>query len=150
MRRLDAVVRHLAPAPAHCQVPCGIFDDPATVAAVCEACATIRKAMAQIKALSTDISAQNFNQMTRWVNAKEEHASKIITLLSENCMCQRVKPVGAAGSPFTEEKDYLDALKAHHAVMTAAMKAKQTVDEAQCDALEHAVGDFSKMYLPAE
>ena len=30
------------------------------------------------------------------------------------------------------------------------MKAKQTVDEAQCDALEHAVGDFAKMYLPAE
>ena len=134
----------------HCQVPCGIFDDPATVAAVREACATIRKAMVQIKALSADMSAQNFNQMTRWVNTKEEHAGKIITLVSEYCLCQRVKPVGAAGSPFTEEKDYLDALKAHHAVMAAAMKAKQTVDEAQCDALEHAVGDFSKMYLPAE
>jgi ubiquitin-small subunit ribosomal protein S27Ae len=134
----------------HCQVPCGIFDDPATVAAVREACATIRKAMVQIKALSADMSAQNFNQMTRWVNTKEEHAGKIITLVSEYCLCQRVKPVGAPGSPFTEEKDYLDALKAHHAVMTAAMKAKQTVDEAQCDALEHAVGDFSKMYLPAE
>jgi len=131
-------------------VPCGIFDDPATVAAVREACATIRKAMVQIKALSADMSAQNFNQMTRWVNTKEEHAGKIITLVSEYCLCQRVKPVGAPGSPFTEEKDYLDALKAHHAVMTAAMKAKQTVDEAQCDALEHAVGDFSKMYLPAE
>ena len=33
-----------------------------------------------------------------------------------------------------------------HAVMVHAMKAKQTVDVAQCDALEHAVGDFSKMY----
>ena len=34
--------------------------------------------------------------------------------------------------------------------LVAAMKAKQTVDPAQCDALEHAVEDFSKMYLPAE
>jgi len=30
--------------------------------------------------------------------------------------------------------------------MVHAMKAKQTVDVAQCDALEHAVGDFAKMY----
>jgi len=134
----------------HCQVPCGIFDDPATVAAVREACATIRKAMVQINELGAAMSAQNFNQMTRWVNTKEEHASKIITLISEYCLCQRVKPVGAPGSPFTEEKDYLDAVKAHHFVMVAAMKAKQTVDVAQSDALEHAVGDWCKMYLPAE
>ena len=51
---------------------------------------------------------------------------------------------------FANDKDYCDALKAHHAVMQAAMKAKQTVDVAQCDALEHAVADCSKMYLPAE
>merc|ERR1712118_239330 len=118
----------------HCQVPCGIFDDPATVAAVREACATIRKAMVQINELGAAMSAQNF-QMTRWVNTKEEHASKIITLISEYCLCQRVKPVGAPGSPFTEESDYLDAIKAHHMVMVTAMKAKQNVDPAAADAL---------------
>ena len=32
-------------------VPCGIFDDPAMVAELKEACATIRKAMAQINEL---------------------------------------------------------------------------------------------------
>ena len=143
--RVARLSSHLAPAPTHCQVPCGIFDDPATVAAVNEACATIRKAMVQINELGAAMSAQNFNQMTRWVNTKEEHAGKIITLVSEYCLCQRVKPVGAPGSPFTEEKDYVDALTAHHKVMQAAMKAKQTVDVAQCDALEHAVGDFAKM-----
>jgi len=132
----------------HCQVPCGIFDDPALVAEIMQACATIRKAMVQINELSAAPSAQNFNQMTRWVNTKEEHASKIITQIAEYCLAQRVKPVGAAGSPFTEEKDFLDALVAHHAVMQCAMKAKQTVDVAACDALEHAVGDFGKMYLP--
>merc|ERR1719235_2274240 len=54
----------------HCQVPCGIFDDPATVAAVREACATIRKAMVQINELGAAMSAQNFNQMTRWVTPR--------------------------------------------------------------------------------
>ena len=131
----------------HCQVPCGIFDDPGTVNIIKEACATIRKAMVQINELHAQGSPLAFNQMTRWVMTKEEHASKIITLISEYCLCQRCK---TDGSVFKTEKDYLDALQAHHAVMVAAMKAKQNVDVAFCDALEHAVGDFSKMYLPAE
>ena len=87
-------------------------------------------------------------QMTRWVNTKEEHCSKIMSLISEYCMAQRVKPFGTAGSPFASEQDYMDALKAHHLVMVAAMKSKQTVDVAKCDDLDHAVDDFSKMYLP--
>merc|ERR1719445_1693052 len=32
----------------HCQVPCGIFDDPMIVAEIKQACATIRKAMVEI------------------------------------------------------------------------------------------------------
>merc|ERR1712134_180312 len=126
----------------HCQVPCGIFDDPKLVADVKEAIATIKKAMVQINELSATMNALNINQMTRWVNTKEEHASKIITLMSEYCLCQRVKPVSDPKTPFQKEEDFMDALKAHHAVMVQAMKAKQTVDPAQCDALEHAVGDF--------
>merc|ERR1712144_151224 len=55
----------------HCQVPCGIFDDPKLVAEVNEACATIRKAMVQINELSAAMSALNFNQMTRWVNIRK-------------------------------------------------------------------------------
>lgn len=46
------------------------------------------------------MSAQSFNQMTRWVNTKEEHCSKIIELISTYCLCQRVKPFGADKSPF--------------------------------------------------
>ena len=128
----------------HCQVPCGIFDDPATVGAIKEAAATIRKAMVQINELHAASSAQNFNQMTRWVMTKEEHASKIITIISEYCLCQRCK---TDGTVFKTEQDYVDAIKAHHAVLVAAMKAKQTVDVAACDALEHAIEDFSPMYI---
>jgi len=127
----------------HCQVPCGIFDDPATVAQVKEAAATIRKAMVQSKDLhataGSDLTAMN--QMIRWVNTKEEHAAKIITLIAEYCLCQRVKK-----DVFSSDGDYVDALKAHHAVMQAAMKAKQSMDVAACDALDHAIGDFAKMY----
>ena len=126
----------------HCQVPCGIFDDPMIVAEIRQACATIRKAMVQINELGASITPQNVNQMTRWVNTKEEHAAKIITSVAEYCLCQRVKT-----EVFDNANDYVDALKAHHAVMQCAMKSKQTVDVGACDALEHAVETFSKMYL---
>jgi small subunit ribosomal protein S27Ae len=132
----------------HCQVPCGIFDDPKLVAEVKEQCATIRKAIVQINELFAKGDVLSFNQMTRWVNTKEEHCCKIITAISEYCLCQRVKPVGAPGSPFTQDKDFVDALRSHHSVMVNAMKAKQSVAVAAADALDHAVGDWSKMYLP--
>jgi len=136
----------------HCQVPCGIFDDPKLVAEVKEAVATITKAMNQVNEIMSKagMTPLNFNQMTRWVNTKEEHAKKIIHLIGDYCLCQRVKPFGAAKSPFKSEKDYVDALKAHHEVMIWAMKSKQTTDATVAAKLAHAVGDWCKMYLPAE
>merc|ERR1711870_229548 len=129
--------------------PCGIFDDPKLVADLKEAVATITKAMVQINELSANMNALNINQMTRWVNTKEEHCGKIISLISEYCLCQRVKPVGDPKTPFKTEADYVAALQAHHAVMLAAVKCKQQVDPTFADALETAAGEFSKMYLPA-
>merc|ERR1719162_1087275 len=105
--------------------------------------------MVQINELSATMNALNINQMTRWVNTKEEHAGRIISLMSEYCLCQRVKPVGDPKSPFKEEKDYIAALQAHHAVMLAAVKCKQTVDPTNADALDAAASEMSKMYLPA-
>lgn len=61
----------------------------------------------------------------------------------------QVKPFGADGTPFKSAEDYVAALTAHHAVMIAAMKAKQTVSVAGADALDKAVAEFAKMYVPA-
>ena len=47
---------------------------------------------------------------------------------------------------FESEADYLQALAAHHALMQAAVKTKQVVDVAACDALDHAIGDVGAMY----
>jgi ubiquitin len=126
----------------HCQVPCGIFDDPAMVAEMEQDAATIRKAMVQHTDLHAGgADAQAMNQMMRWVMAKEEHCSKIITRVADYCLCQRVKK-----EVFDNDKDYSDALKAHHAVMQAAMKCKQSIDPVAADALDHAIVDFGKMY----
>lgn len=60
---------------------------------------------------------------------------------SEYMLAQRVKK-----ELFETEADYLGALAAHHSLMQAAMKTKQVVDVAACDALDHAIGDVGAMY----
>lgn len=128
----------------HCQVPCGIFDDPKLVADVKEASATVRKAMQKISELSaSQTSAQNMNQLIRWVDAKEKHCARIVTHISEYCLCQRVKR-----EAFSSEQYYLDALVAHHEVLLAAVKAKQSVDVRAADQLDHSIEDWSRMYRP--
>ena len=47
----------------HCQVPCGIFDDPIRVELMKEDAATVRKAMVQISDLSTQGTPLALNQV---------------------------------------------------------------------------------------
>ena len=84
----------------------------------------------------------------RWITTKEEHASRIIRVVAEYFLTQKIKPADPKNA--RAWKAYVKTLADHHLVMRRAMKAKQTVDTAQCDALEHAVEDMCKMYLPAE
>ena len=125
----------------HCQVPCGIFDDPAMIAQLKEMSATIRKAMTQINELASGLSDPlKLNQSMRWVMTKEEHCSKIIALIGEYCLCQRVKAAELSA------EDYVNALKIHHLVMQCAMKCKQNVDTDFCCHLDHAIDDLAPMY----
>ena len=127
----------------HCQVPCGIFDDPAMIAEVKEAATTVRKAMVQSQTLygTSGNDLQSMNQVVRWITTKEEHCDKIIRVMGDYCLCQRVKRAS-----FKSKADYLQALELHHSVMQSAMKCKQTMDVQACDALDHALADLAKMY----
>jgi nickel superoxide dismutase len=128
----------LAPRPAasHCQVPCGIYDDSARIAQMREDTTTIRKAVTSIGELAGKTDTQSMNQLIRWTNTKEIHASHIIEIVSEYFLTQKLKPV-AAGA---EGRDaYLASLAEHHAVMRAAMKTKQTVDAVAVDELAGAI-----------
>uniref|UniRef100_A0A7S3SLF8 Ubiquitin-like domain-containing protein n=1 Tax=Strombidinopsis acuminata TaxID=141414 RepID=A0A7S3SLF8_9SPIT len=140
---VDLAVRLIG---GHCQVPCGIFDDPKLVTDIEEACATIKKALAQMAELSSTMNAQSFNQIARWASTKEEHASKIIELMTEYCLCQRVKPTSDPKSPFKSEDEYTAALQAHHTVMLAAVKCKQSSDPQVGEALASAIAEIGKMY----
>ena len=115
---------------AHCQIPCGIYDDNARVKAMLEDVATIEKSSKLISQLSSKSDAQSKNQLVRWVTNKEAHAQKIISTISDYFLTQRVKP---------GQKDYKERLVKHHAVILAAMKAKQNVDPKYAENLEKCI-----------
>jgi len=115
---------------AHCQIPCGIYDDHARVAAMLEDAATVEKSIQLISELTGKSDAQSQNQLVRWVMNKENHAQKIIASISDYFLTQRVK---------TSQDDYVERLKKHHAVIVAAMKAKQNSDLASAAALKESI-----------
>ncbi|MEE8398379.1 MAG: superoxide dismutase, Ni [Desulfobacterales bacterium] len=124
-------------ADAHCQIPCGIYDDHARVEQMREDSATVLKATRLIADLSAKTDAQSQNQRIRWVMNKERHAQNVISTIADYFLTQRVK---------SSQKDYVERLKKHHAVIVAAMKAKQNVDEKDALSLQKSIEDLAQFY----
>ncbi|MFQ5489572.1 MAG: superoxide dismutase [Ni] [Phycisphaerae bacterium] len=130
-------------AAAHCQVPCGIYDDAARIARLKEDAATIAKAITNINQQAAAHDAKGINQAIRWVITKENHASNIIEVVSEYFLTQKVKPVAPGADGYDA---YLKKLGDHHAVMVAAMKTKQDANPATVEALLHAIDALAAHY----
>jgi len=122
---------------AHCQIPCGIYDDNARVQAMLEDAATVEKSATLIAELAGKSDAQSQNQMVRWVMNKEKHAQNIIAAISDYFLTQRVKP---------DQKDYTVRLTKHHAVIIAAMKAKQNADIKYAKTLKESIEALASYY----
>ena len=80
-------------AQAHCQIPCGIYDDAARLTLMKEHVTTIEKSMNEIARL-TAASPKDPNQLVRWVNNKEVHADKLTEIVTCYFLAQRIKPTG--------------------------------------------------------
>ena len=132
-------------ASGHCQVPCGIYDDPMRITMLKEDAATIRKAVVSLESLiqgAGDITA--LNQSVRWIGVKEETATNIQRVVSDYFLTQRVKAVPSDDAGYGA---YLDQLAKMHAILTAAMKCKQTADLEAVGALEAAIDAIAPMYI---
>lgn len=127
---------------AHCEVPCGIYADQLRFEQMLEDCTTITKAMQQTNELAEKTDALSHNQLARWVNTKESHATNTQHVIAQYFMTQRIKP----GSDAAGQDAYVKKLTAAHAVMRAAMKCKQTVDLANAKTLQTAILDFYRAY----
>jgi len=125
------------PTKAHCQIPCGIYDDHARVQSMLEDAATVEKSAKLIAELAGKSDAQSQNQLVRWVMNKEAHAQKIISTICDYFLTQRVKP---------GQEDYSERLAKHHAVIIAAMKAKQNAAGENAKTLKESIEALSSYY----
>ena len=120
---------------AHCQVPCGIYDDQMRIHLMEEHVATLEKSMKKIEAET------NQNQTVRWVMNKEKHADELSEIVTYYFMAQRIKP-GCEG--------YAVKLSQLHEMLVYSMKAKQTTDLANVEKLKKLIRDFEHSYLGKE
>ena len=122
---------------AHCEIPCGIYDDQARVKLLLEHAKTIEKSMVQMISMEKSGNA-NSNQYVRWVSNKEEHANEVQHIVSQYFMTQRIKP---------DTNDYELKLSILHKMLLAAMKCKQTTDTENVKELTSLVKEFEKLYF---
>ena len=130
-------------ASAHCEIPCGIYDDDARITLLGEHITTIEKSMKQIEALSAE--GGNQNQVVRWVMNKEDHANQFQEIVTQYFMTQRVKPLAADADAAAKEK-YVKQLTLLHEMLVYAMKSKQTTDTANTAKLRDLVHEFAHVY----
>jgi len=129
---------------AHCEIPCGIFDDSATFTKMMQDVQTIEKSMIEINKLSAEESIDHHG-ITRWTVNKEEHAVKIQETVSRYFLAQRVKlpPEDADESALA---DYTKHTTLLHEIIVKAMKTKQTLNVEAVSRLREAIAAYKEHY----
>ena len=122
---------------AHCEVPCGIYDDQRRFEDMLEDQETIAKGMVKIREMAGKSDPLSVNQMVRWISTKESHATNVQHTISQYFMTQRIK---------ADKEGYAEKLAAAHAVMVAAMKCKQNTDADVANTLKEKIFDFYRAY----
>jgi nickel superoxide dismutase len=129
---------------AHCQIPCGIYDDPARFSLIVEHITTIEKAMKTILSLSAE-PKPNYNQLVRWVRNKDQHADELSEIVTHYFLAQRIKP-NQQGEAEARQK-YLAQISLLHEMLVYSMKAKQTTDLENVEKLRALTEAFRTSYL---
>jgi len=132
---------------AHCEIPCGIYDDGMRIRQVSEHITTVEKSIKSIMELST-AADKNYNQLVRWITNKETHATQIQHIVTQYFMTQRIKPVSQEHAG--KYKKYMEELRLLHEILIYAMKAKQTTDLAHVERLRSLLKSFSFLYFGPE
>ena len=122
---------------AHCEIPCGIYDDPMRITMLSEHIATIEKSMNQIMEIEKE-KGHNANQLIRWVTNKENHANELQEIVTQYFMTQRIK---------FDAKAYDKKIVLLHQMLVYAMKCKQTTDLENIRKLREALKNFETLYF---
>jgi nickel superoxide dismutase len=129
---------------AHCEIPCGIYNDELRIELIREHIQTIEKSTTSIVELSK-ASPVNYNQLVRWIENKEDNANQLQEIVTQYFLFQRVKPADPKDAAATAA--YVKQLTLLHAMAVQAMKAKQTTDLEPVEKLKTLVGEFYEAYF---
>jgi nickel superoxide dismutase len=130
---------------AHCQIPCGIYDDVLRVVSIQEDIGTIQKSINKIQELGDyEKSIQNQNQLVRWINNKESHAQLIQDVISEYFLAQRIKPKSSNDKDYDK---YVMLTTSCQKIIFYAMKCKQNVDVQYVEKLSSELEYFVDVFL---
>lgn len=132
---------------AHCEIPCGIYDDQLRIDLIKEHIGTIEKSIMMIDEL-TKADDKDYNQIVRWVVNKEDHANKIQEIVYQYFMNQRIKPVD--GSDEAALDKYHHELTLLHHMLVYSMKSKQSLSIENTEKLRSLVDDFVLAYFGEE
>ena len=124
-------------AAAHCEIPCGIYDDQTRVNMMAEHITTIEKSMNEITKLEGQ-KPTNYNQLIRWVMNKERHADELQDVVTQYFMTQRIK---------LDTENYSKKLTVLHKLLVYAMKCKQTTDISHIVTLRSLLKEFEDLYF---
>jgi len=124
-------------ASAHCEVPCGIYDDQMRINMIAEHITTIEKSMKQIVELGGQ-KPMNHNQISRWVMNKEHHANELQHIVTQYFITQRIK---------LDTDKYSEKLTSLHKLLVYAMKCKQTTDLSHIATLRSVLQEFQGLYF---
>jgi len=122
---------------AHCEIPCGIYEDSLRINLIREHITTIEKSMNQIMKLEKGTNL-NYNQLVRWINNKEAHAEKLQGIVTQYFMTQRIK---------VDATDYSKKISALHKLLIYSMKSKQSTDLKNINVLRLLIDQFEGLYI---
>lgn len=117
---------------AHCQIPCGIYDDARVFDELEEHIDTIERSMKGIA------ESNNPHDVARWTMNKEEHARKIQDIAAQYFMTQRLEINGP---------NYVQSLMRIHQLSLLSMKAKQSMDLTVPRDLKKVLAGYEKLYF---
>ncbi len=129
---------------AHCEIPCGIYDDQMRFEMIEEHIATIEKSMKMIVELSEEPD-QNYNQIVRWITNKEDHADQLQEIVAQYFLTQRIKIADMSDKDAYQK--YVRQIVLLHQMLVYAMKAKQSVDLSNIERLHALLEDFEGIYF---
>ena len=122
---------------AHCEIPCGIYDDQMRIRMINEHIVTIEKSMNQIMKIEKE-KQHHSNQPVRWIMNKEHHADEIQEIVTQYFMTQRIK---------FDSENYQKKLGVLHQILVYSMKCKQTTNGDYPNKLRLLVQKFHALYF---